>query len=185
MKVDIEMEEDCVKILLNEVEAMNDQDFVHRYSGRASIKDQNLAEHHAHTAQILLILFERFEVPEDVQLKTLKRALVHDLPETELSDIPYPSHVKYGSLSEAYDSAEKSVIEDKYGFIADCFDIDKGSDEWKLVKFADRFDRLAFMFRELSLGNKTEYFKNALSEEMHYVRDMYDELRAIFCKDQK
>lgn len=151
-----------------------DQDYVHRWNGRHMIKSQNLAEHHAHTAQYLIALFSIFEVPEDVQLEALKRAVVHDLPETELCDIPYPVHVKYPEISKAYDKAERDVWHDKYPLYRS--NVKKGSTAWLLVKIADRLDRINFLYDETQLGNDSDYVIQSLSDERDAVEDLIVEL---------
>ena len=151
-----------------------DQDYVRRWNGRHVIKSQNLAEHHAHTAQYLIALFSVFDVPEDVQLEALKRAVVHDLPETELCDIPYPVHVEYPEISEAYDKAEQDVWHCKYPLYES--DVKNGSTAWLLVKTADRLDRVNFLYEETLLGNRSDYVAQSLFNEREAVEDLIVEL---------
>lgn len=155
-----------------------DQDYVERWSGRHTIHRQNLAEHHGHVVQYCIALFTIIDIPDASQLRILKRAAVHDLPETELSDIPFPSHVKYPDLSEAYDHAEADVWKTKYADLN--VNVDKASVEWKVVKIADRLDRLHFIKNEYQLGNTTSYMSEAYHEEVKAVYALIADVLSVY-----
>ena len=163
--------------LEDELSEVNCQDSVYRWNGRSTVKIQNLAEHHGHVGQILLLLFKMLEVPEDDQLLALKRGLIHDLPEIVLSDIPYPAHVNYPELSEAYDKAEDSIWETKFSFFEDDCKLSKDLPSWKLVKCADTMDRVMFISMEKKLGNTSPWVDETYSEERQRAIKMLTDLK--------
>ena len=152
----------------------------YRWNGRQTVKTQNLAEHHGNVCQYLVILFEFIDVPPEDQLKALKRAAVHDLPETILSDITYPVHVRYPKLSEAYDEAEYDVMHKDLGFIEDALDIEHGSNVWLLEKTADRLDRLIYAAYEHQLGNTSPWVEDTIKDESLVFHDSLKELYNIY-----
>lgn len=96
---------------------LQDQDFVVRYQGRRTIRQQNIAEHMAHVTQYLVLLFSMWHISESDQLLAMKRACTHDLPETETADVPFTTHRDYPAFSEEYDHVEASIWLSKY---SDC-----------------------------------------------------------------
>ena len=166
-----------------EIAPLADQDFVVRWQGRHTITKQNLAEHHGHVVQYCLSLFNMFDVPEHDQLLAMKRAAIHDLPETEIADVPYPTHKKFPELSEAYDKVEESVWTNKYKAFRN--DVDKGSRIWILVKVADRLDRVAFIKKEQEFGNNCEYFDNALKDEQKEISSLLARLENEYGKKKE
>lgn len=173
------MESGCTDVLVWLVHSMKDinaQDYTFRWNGKRTVKTQNIAEHHAHTAQALLLLFQFYDVPQADQLEALKRAVIHDLPETFLSDIPYPAHVAYPELSEAYDAAEVDVWKTKFAELADDADITKETPVWRLVKCADRLDRYVFAMCEKDLGNSSLWVDQTLREEALAIQNLLKKL---------
>jgi 5'-deoxynucleotidase YfbR-like HD superfamily hydrolase len=137
--------------IISQANDVSGQKYVVRYNGKPTVTRQNLYEHHASVSQILLLLFEKFDVPEQDQLLSLKRALTHDLPEIETADIPFNTHVNYAGFSEAYDVVEESLLKNRFSKFD--FRLEKGTAPWHLVKTADCLDVVLFCQQEIDLGN--------------------------------
>lgn len=167
--------------LMEQADKLQEQDFVMRFQGRRMVHQQSIAEHMAHVTQYLLLLFSVYDVPEHDQLLALKRACTHDLPETETSDIPYPTHVMHPAFSEQYDHVEQAIWHDKYPHLDNT--LQKGSSPWKLVKVADKMDVLAYIRQEQMLGNTNDYLAEAYKEgwqkTTQLIRELSNEYKAI------
>lgn len=174
-----DVHDDACKIFEHSMQ-LTSQYSTYRWNGRQTIKTQNLAEHHGNVCQYLVILFEFIDVPVEDQLKALKRAAVHDLPETILSDITYPVHVRYPNLSEAYDEAENDVMHKELGFIEDALKIKHGSNVWLLEKTADRLDRLVYATYERQLGNTSSWIEETIKDEDIAFHTSLKELYKIY-----
>ena len=155
---------------------LQDQDFVVRYQGRHTVRQQNIAEHMAHVTQYLVLLFSMWHISESDQLLAMKRACIHDLPETETADVPFITHCDYPAFSEEYDHVEASIWLNKY---SDLYaHIEKGSIPWLLVKVADKLDVIAYIQREQEFGNNSPYLKEAYIEEVSDIKELMGELDA-------
>lgn len=127
---------------------------VKRWHNARTIHQETLAEHHAITAQVLLMLF-----PATHSFNLLAAAVTHDLGEVGTGDIPSPTKDKL-NLREALDHEERNYNP----FIS--YQDQLNNHEKLLLKFADVFARVVFLYNEKMMGNKTteEKLFNAVEE---------------------
>lgn len=126
-----------------------------RWTGRHMIKTQNIAEHHAIVAQLVIAILEEYNVPEKFHLLSIKRAVTHDMPEVITSDIPYVVKRDYPDFAKAYDKVESDVISDLPPPIKNC-EVDKDTIPWLVVKLADSIDVCLFTEMEVDLGSRNK-----------------------------
>lgn len=123
-----------------------------RWPGRHVIHRQNIAEHHAVVTQLVLLILDNYNVPEEYHLPALRRAVTHDLAEAWTNDIPYVIKRDYPDFAKAYDKVEADIVSS----LPEAFrpDVEKGSLPWLVVKLADSLDVYLFTKSEVDLGSK-------------------------------
>lgn len=123
-----------------------------RWPGRHVIHRQNIAEHHAVVTQLVLLILDNYDVPEEYHLPALRRAVTHDLAEAWTNDIPYVIKRDYPDFAKAYDKVEADIE----ASFPKAFksDVEKGSLPWLVVKLADSLDVYLFTKSEVDLGTK-------------------------------
>ncbi len=118
---------------------------VQRYHQRYTHSIDTVGKHSAGVA-LWLILMNGDKLPS---AQLLAAALVHDLPEWVVGDIPAPA--KRAMSSDA--RADLACVEDRvlkdHGF-----DYDLTDNEWRQLKLADYFDGLMFCVEEKRRGNR-------------------------------
>lgn len=125
-----------------------------RYNNRVHITDESVAEHSFFVSLITLELCDKLKVSKDVTLKCLVKAILHDMPETELNDITHDVKVKL-NLYEMFEKYEEEYYETHFKSFSE---IMNNPDELVdlIVKYADTLSVKQFVHREYELGNRTE-----------------------------
>lgn len=122
-----------------------------RWPGRHTIGKQNIAEHHSIVTQLVLLIIDEYEIPEEYQMKAIRRAITHDLPEAFTNDIPFVIKRDYPDFAQAYDIVEDKIIEAFPQALQN--KVPKDSIPWLVVKLADAIDVYLFTGAEIDLGN--------------------------------
>ena len=148
----------------------------------------NILEHSYRVIWIALILARAEGVKNEE--KIMKMALIHDLPETRVSDLSYVQKV-YASGDEKLackEMLEGSSVNDFYGVLEQYEDRD--SIEAKIVKDADNLDvdleLKEFEERGSKLPKKWEGFRRMLRDEKLYTqsaKELWDMLQTCEIAD--
>ena len=156
---------------------------------RGLVGAESVGDHSFGVAFISLVLAEMLDQPVD-RAKLLTIALLHDLPESVLSDIPTPTarHFPPGAKREA----EMQILETLLGRlpVADQWRAwwqefkDGTSAEARLVRDADRLDMLiqAHVYEQTTGNRWLEEFWSSpetVSFEFAAARALYQALRAL------
>lgn len=128
--------------------------YVTRYSNRARIRDESVAEHSFFVALIVIRLHEDYNF--DLE-KALIAALSHDVAESDLSDVTHDIKTKYVQLSNALQEAEFEEIAKyptviKSGFTD--FEV-RDSPESLIANLADILQVRQYINSEMNMGNST------------------------------
>ena len=97
--------------------------------------------HHSHGVALLCLLLRPDATPA-----LLKAALVHDLAEHQLGDLPSPAKKKYG-IGEQVNALEAELLRGVG------LDVALTGDEQRTLKIADILQGMMFCRREIDLGN--------------------------------
>lgn len=156
---------------------------------------ESVADHSFGVAFIALILAEMVNQPLDMG-KVLTIALLHDLPESVIGDIPTPAnaHFPTGAKREAEIGALNALLRglpcaERWHTWWREFE-DGETIEGRLVRDADRLDMLvqAHVY-EQTTGNRwlEEFWERSgtLDFEFAATRALYEELRALRCAPRK
>lgn len=153
-----------------------------RYNNRPKIKTENVAEHTFYVASTVLKLCTIFNLNESIKNKALEFAIVHDIPEILIGDVPYDTKVNNPLLREEIEKAEIKSLSDHMPEYLDSYS--KFIEEEKLettaylvTKLADTISVLQYSNRELDLGNNTEQMKNINSDSKGRIQKLINKLR--------
>jgi len=150
---------------------------------------ESVADHSFGVAFIALILSEMMNQPLD-QAKLLTIALLHDLPESVIGDIPAPATVHFaaGAKREAETGALNTLLRglscaERWRSWWREFE-DGETIEGRLVRDADRLDVLvqAYVYEQTTGNRRLEEFwerSEASDFEFAATRTLYEALRAL------
>ncbi|MBQ7370075.1 MAG: 5'-deoxynucleotidase [Clostridia bacterium] len=154
---------------------MDRMKYIKRWQLMRSVRDENIMEHSQSVTMLAHALAtlrnEKFGGKVDV-LKTVLYALYHETSEVMTGDLPTPIKYYNMSIHGAYKDLEKSACEKMVGMlpeemknsIAPFVLADEMSEEYALVKAADRLSAYIKCLEELRSGN-TEFSKAKKSIE--------------------
>ena len=158
---------------------MDRMKYIKRWQLMRSTREENIMEHSqsvtvlAHA--LAVIRNEVFGGDVDV-LKTVLYATYHETSEVMTGDLPTPIKYYNRSIHGAYKELEHSACEKITGMLpaemqqelSQYILADEGSEEYKLVKAADRLAAYIKCLEEMRLGNKEfSKAKKSIEEDLH------------------
>ena len=146
-----------------------------RYNNSTRIKDETVLEHTAAVSLIVLDLRNKYKFDVD---KAIKLALVHDILESEISDIPYNVKSSYPAIAKSVKQSELDAMFKFSSTVKSLLnELDNNSNhiEQRIVKFADIISCKLYTEMEVSLGN-TNYMQKVLDETNQRIIDFEKEL---------
>lgn len=160
-----------------------------RYNNRPKIKHENVAEHSFYVASTVLKICKIFGLSEDIKHKALELAIVHDIPELLVGDIPYDTKVNNPELAKYVALAEVSELEKHLPEFSDSYkEFLKEEEEetvvYLVVKLADIVSVLQYSNMEIDLGNRTKDMMVINDDAIERVRKMAQKLTEILEKSE-
>lgn len=158
---------------------MDRMKYIKRWQLMRSTREENIMEHSQSVAllshALVTIHNDVFGGKADV-LKTVLYAMYHETSEVLTGDLPTPIKYYNNSIHGAYKELEKSACEKMAGMLPDEMQkgiapyvlADENSQEYRLVKAADRLAAYIKCAEELRSGN-TEFIKakKSIEEDLH------------------
>lgn len=168
--------------------------FMKRYNNAVHIHDENVAEHSFYVAiyamEICNVL--GFGLDNAIRAASIERALIHDIHETELSDIPH--NIKYGiaGLNEMCINFEKSYNEEYFKELVEFEKVCLGKQLTDIVKnivdLADVISVLQYAQLEMGFGNRDKFgpiVDSAKSRINRTLSDLQSSLDKVFKDHQR
>ena len=123
-----------------------------RYATINRIRSEDVAQHSFFVSIIVIKLYDEYEFDLG---KALLSAIVHNIPEGDISDIPHSIKVKYPKISAALKEAELDAISKYPSIVIDGFMRYEAMDsiEGLIANFADILQVHQYVVSEISLGN--------------------------------
>lgn len=136
-----------------------------RYHTVRTIQTETVG-HHSHGVAMFCVLLGGSP-------KTVRAALVHDLAEHQLGDIPAPAKKQYG-IGTVVNDLEDQLLRDVR------LNQDLTKEEARTLKLADIFQGMVFCIREMQMGNKS--MEVVLRRYSSYAEDhvLVEKERVIF-----
>lgn len=171
---------------LNDTNILKMSDLL-RYNGRYKIKNESIAEHSFYVAYNVLSICHKYNIPDEIKLKALEFAVIHDIPELYTNDICYITKRDNPKLAAILDEVERDFVENEMPEIRDAFfelQNSKNSIEHTILKLADGLSVLQFASREIALGNQSEEMLEIHNESKRRVEQLENILRNIVKEDK-
>lgn len=154
-----------------------------RYNNRPKIKNENVAEHTFYVTSTVLKICQMFNLSDKVKHKALEFAVVHDIPELLIGDVPYDTKVNNPLLREAVEKAEVEALKNNLpeyyeSYCAFLKEEKEETVEYLVTKLADTVSVLQYSNRELDLGNKTTHMIDINEESEKRVHDLIEKLES-------
>ncbi len=153
--------------------------YIKRWQLMRSVREENIMEHSQSVSvlahALAVIRNKYFNGNIDVS-KTVLYALYHETSEVMTGDLPTPIKYYNRSIQGAYKELEKSACQKMADMLPDEMKeemapyilADEKSEEYKLVKAADRLSAYVKCLEELRLGNREFYkAKKSIEEDLH------------------
>lgn len=159
---------------------------VKRFAALKLDREYSGAEHSYRVAMLSMVMVDEFNLnPSHInkidKATVLSKALMHDLEESEVGDIPTPVKA-YPGLRELVRKASLEILEttilDKNlpnrEYYLKCWKEDKDEESGEIIELADKLEALMASAYELKRGNKD------LQKAFNYIRPWFNTDRARF-----
>ena len=157
-----------------------------RYQNCNRLVNESVAEHSFYVASFVMKLREYYEFNLE---RALKMALIHDIPESRISDVPHNIKTANPKLSAALEEAENKVLNDMFypegvTLVADF----NGtvSPEGKVCALADVLSVVLYANDEIKCGNKVfNYIAiKAIARCKEIVKSLEPQLNKTYTQEQ-
>lgn len=157
-----------------------------RYQNCNRLVNESVAEHSFYVAIFVLKLREYYEF--DLE-KALKTALIHDIPEARISDIPHNIKLANPEVAEALEKAETKVTIEMLSEEANDLlsNFNHGtSPEGKICQLADVLSVVLYANDEIKCGNKVfNYIAiKAIARCKEIVKSLEPQLNRAYTQEQ-
>ena len=147
-----------------------------RYNNRRKIRKENVAEHSFYVATNVIRICARFNIPENIKLRCLELAIVHDIPEIFLGDVNYLVKRDNPNIAEALEKAELEALKKHMPEFFDAYleltlKEKENSLEARIVKLADAISVLQYCTNEQLLGNTSIHINDILENAIERCLD--------------
>lgn len=130
-----------------------------RFATCERVREESVSEHSYFVALFAELICNELEVCDTIRLKCLRSALIHDLPEMELSDIPHPVKQSSKELQDVLDKMEEKFFNDNFKNSSDYIKYiheynHLTSPESYILLLSDVLSVIQYCLSEINLGNK-------------------------------
>lgn len=123
-----------------------------RYNNRERIKDESVAEHSFYVALITLMICDKLNLSKQITSDSVIKAILHDMPETELNDITYDVKEKL-NLRPLLKTYEDAYFQNNFNSFSELMTSNTRDISDVVVKIADTLSVRQYCTNEKSLGN--------------------------------
>ena len=155
-----------------------------RYNNRPKIRKENVSEHSFYVATNVIKICTVFNIPRNIKLEALELAIVHDIPEAFLGDVPYTTKRDNPMLAEMLEIAElyelgKNMPEFYEAYVKYINGEKTDSIPSVIVKLADTISVLQYSNNEIELGNTSKAMKLINDDAKKRVTTMIEKLKYL------
>lgn len=134
-----------------------------RYNHRLRLTNESVAEHSFFTALFVLEICDKLSISGELKAKSIEYALLHDVPETIISDVPSDVKDLSESMRMLLQTLEDNFMEENY---PDYTLHSKNDKIFRIVKLADLYSVRQYCMVEAALGNKTFEFVDGVNKRI-------------------
>lgn len=147
-----------------------------RYNNRSHLQEESVAEHSFFVALFALKIIQDLSLPEELELRVLRLAILHDCAESVTSDIPHNVKKMYPDFASFLKTVEDKYYSKHWPYFKDKLD-DKLAEA--IVKLADNYSVLQFCINEQRLGNHSSDIMEIFVNANQRVDDSIDKVNAL------
>ena len=157
-----------------------------RYQNCNRLVNESVAEHSFYVASFVMKLREYYDFNLE---RALKMALIHDIPESRISDVPHNIKTANPKLSAALEEAENKVLNDMFypEGVTLVADFNRTvSPEGKVCALADVLSVVLYANDEIKCGNKVfNYIAiKAIARCKEIVKSLEPQLNKTYTQEQ-
>lgn len=157
-----------------------------RYQNCNRLVNESVAEHSFYVASFVMKLREYYDFNLE---RALKMALIHDIPESRISDVPHNIKMANPKLSAALEEAENKVLNDMFypEGVTLVADFNRTvSPEGKVCALADVLSVVLYANDEIKCGNKVfNYIAiKAIARCKEIVKSLEPQLNKTYTQEQ-
>lgn len=123
-----------------------------RYNNRSHLQEESVAEHSFFVSLFALKIIQTLKLPEELELRVLRLAILHDCAESLTSDIPHNVKKMYPDFASFLKTVEDQYYSKNWPYFKDKLE---DAIAEAIVKLADNYSVLQFCINEQRLGNKS------------------------------
>lgn len=154
-----------------------------RYNNKLHIHDENVAEHSFYVALYTMELCNKLNIKDKYKLYAIQKALIHDVHEVEVSDIPHNVKAAFPKLLKVCNIAEEDFnlktfpdfIEEENRLIEENKSIHSFLNE--IVNLADVISVLQYASLEVQFNNKS--FEEVVKSSVERINESLTLLSSV------
>ena len=172
-----------INTIIKELESLYSLKHIIRYNNLPRIKDESVAEHSYFVALIVARLHQYYDFNLE---KALLMAIVHDIFEVHISDVPRNVKMNYPKLKIIMDEIEDDCIRKKYPEYEDIiYDFNgKHSVEALIVKLSDNLSCIQYADTEIKLGSNY-YMPEVIKEAAKTIKIIEQQIEEYKLEHQR
>lgn len=149
-----------------------------RYNTRSKIKEETVADHTCFVSILSLKILSQLGITDDKIIKnTLILSVLHDIPESCTSDVPYDVKDRNPELRKLLEKLEDEYYNKYWANFSEALEA-KDELPGLIVKLADVYSVFQFCYSEINLGNKNEDMKEILFISKERIRHMIERINS-------
>ncbi len=149
-----------------------------RYNHRLHLQKESVAAHSFFVSLFCLKIIAKLDLDNETKLRVLTLAILHDVPESKTSDIPYDVKREYPEISKALEIIENDYFLKKwpeYSNIIFC----SNTLEKTILDLADVYSVYQFCLSEIILGNTSKEILEIKEDALLRIDNLLIKLRGI------
>ena len=152
--------------------------FMKRFNNAVHIHDENVAEHSFYVAMYAYALCDELKISGELRQTIIEKALIHDVHETVVSDIPHNVKKMDGDVEHFFESYERHYNRNNFEQLEKTYNrmfaVDQGICDL-VVMLADVLSVRQYSELEVSLGNK--HFEEILEGANKRILECIEQLK--------
>lgn len=146
---------------------------IKRYNTIYRLHEESVAEHSLYVTYNVMMLCKVLNINPEIKLRAIEMAIIHDIPESMVGDIPYSTKKLNPNISTLLSDLECKCVEKEMPEISDKYkefirNEEQNTIEGQLVKLADAISVVQYCELERQLGNTSQKITDILNSS--YVR---------------
>lgn len=169
------------------LERLNDEEIMReyaikniiRYNVRTKIKEETVSDHTCFVSIFVLKILSQLKIKDEKLFReTITLAILHDLPESKTSDIPWDIKKENPSLKLMMSELEDEYYRLYWKDYKDTLD-NKSELSMAILKLADVYSVYQYCLNEINLGNNTKEFKEIFENSKERIDNEIEKINRL------